>query len=153
MPPVRFALAGFGAWGKFHAQSIAQNPDDSAASTLSHVAAGERITVTADLANAFSASSALVQHWTRSLDYEGDILRVSDQWTVSAGVRAVVQVQVPVLPAVQVDGSVVAGSLRIVPLQPSSVTVFPMPTGFSRGYRVEFIPVSGSTFSMELRAQ
>jgi myo-inositol 2-dehydrogenase/D-chiro-inositol 1-dehydrogenase len=26
MPPVRFALAGFGAWGKFHAQSIAGNP-------------------------------------------------------------------------------------------------------------------------------
>ncbi|MES2597830.1 MAG: Gfo/Idh/MocA family oxidoreductase [Verrucomicrobiota bacterium] len=25
--PVRFALAGFGAWGKFHAQSIAQNPE------------------------------------------------------------------------------------------------------------------------------
>ncbi len=25
--PVRFALAGFGAWGKFHAQAIAQNPD------------------------------------------------------------------------------------------------------------------------------
>ena len=25
--PVRFALAGFGAWGKFHAQSIAGNPD------------------------------------------------------------------------------------------------------------------------------
>ena len=24
---VRFALAGFGAWGKFHAQSIAGNPD------------------------------------------------------------------------------------------------------------------------------
>ena len=27
MNPVRFALAGFGAWGKFHAQSIAGNPD------------------------------------------------------------------------------------------------------------------------------
>lgn len=27
MPPVRFALAGFGAWGKFHAQSIAGNPN------------------------------------------------------------------------------------------------------------------------------
>lgn len=27
MHPVRFALAGFGAWGKFHAQSIAGNPD------------------------------------------------------------------------------------------------------------------------------
>jgi myo-inositol 2-dehydrogenase/D-chiro-inositol 1-dehydrogenase len=25
--PVRFALAGFGAWGRFHAQSIASNPD------------------------------------------------------------------------------------------------------------------------------
>lgn len=25
--PIRFALAGFGAWGKFHAQSIAGNPD------------------------------------------------------------------------------------------------------------------------------
>ncbi len=25
--PVRFALVGFGAWGKFHAQSIAENPD------------------------------------------------------------------------------------------------------------------------------
>jgi myo-inositol 2-dehydrogenase/D-chiro-inositol 1-dehydrogenase len=25
--PVRFALAGFGAWGRFHAQSIAGNPD------------------------------------------------------------------------------------------------------------------------------
>src|SRR3954469_25050395 len=24
---VRFALAGFGAWGRFHAQSIAENPD------------------------------------------------------------------------------------------------------------------------------
>ena len=27
MPPVRFALAGFGAWGRCHAQSIAENPD------------------------------------------------------------------------------------------------------------------------------
>lgn len=27
MPPVRFALAGFGAWGKLHAQSIAMNPE------------------------------------------------------------------------------------------------------------------------------
>ena len=27
--PVRFALAGFGAWGKLHAQSIASNPDAS----------------------------------------------------------------------------------------------------------------------------
>jgi len=27
MKPVRFALAGFGAWGKFHAQSIAANSD------------------------------------------------------------------------------------------------------------------------------
>ena len=29
MNPVRFALAGFGAWGKYHAQSIASNPDAS----------------------------------------------------------------------------------------------------------------------------
>jgi len=27
MTPVRFALAGFGAWGRFHAQSIAENPE------------------------------------------------------------------------------------------------------------------------------
>jgi myo-inositol 2-dehydrogenase/D-chiro-inositol 1-dehydrogenase len=27
MTPIRFALAGFGAWGKFHAQSIAGHPD------------------------------------------------------------------------------------------------------------------------------
>jgi myo-inositol 2-dehydrogenase/D-chiro-inositol 1-dehydrogenase len=33
--PVRFALAGFGAWGKFHAQSIVDNPD----STLVAIAA------------------------------------------------------------------------------------------------------------------
>lgn len=33
--PVRFALAGFGAWGKFHAQSIAENP----AGTLAAIAA------------------------------------------------------------------------------------------------------------------
>src|SRR5687767_7980380 len=26
-PPVRFGLVGFGAWGQFHAQSIAGNPD------------------------------------------------------------------------------------------------------------------------------
>ena len=25
-PPVRFGLVGFGAWGRFHAQSIAGNP-------------------------------------------------------------------------------------------------------------------------------
>src|ERR1041384_252830 len=26
-PPVRFGLVGFGAWGQFHAQSIAMNPE------------------------------------------------------------------------------------------------------------------------------
>lgn len=133
--------------------TISQNPDDFAASSLAYQVAGAQVTVVADVSNAFTANATLVRNWTRTLNYSGDILRVTDQWTVGNGARAVVQVQVPSVPVIQADGSILAGSLRIVPLDAATVVVTALPSGFSRGHRIDLIPVSGSSFSMELRAE
>lgn len=72
---------------------------------------------------------------------------------VAAGIRAVFQVQVPVPPLLQADGSFVAGHLHIVPLQGATATVVAMPAPeFSQGYRIDFVSTAGPSFVVELRA-
>jgi hypothetical protein len=133
--------------------AIQQNPDDTAHSSLTYTTSGSQVSVSANLSNAFTANTASVQEWIRNLEYVGDTLRIQDGWTVAAGVRAVVQLQVPVLPVLQPDGTLLAGSLLIVPLQEGNVTISALPAEFSQGYRIDFTPAAGNTFAMELRAQ
>jgi hypothetical protein len=134
--------------------TIPQNPSDTVESTMvtSHV--GGVSFASANLGNAYSANASLVQSWTRAISLDGDVLHVSDQCTVAPGVRAIFQVQVPVEPALQPDGSIVAGHLRIVPLDEVTVAWTPLPAPeFTAGYRIELTRASGCSFSVDLRAQ
>lgn len=134
--------------------AIRQSQDDTRQSSMVPTSANGRVTVAADLSNAFSGNAGLVQNWHRNLDYAGDTLRISDTYAVANGVRAVFQIQVPVLPVAQADGSFVAGNLRIVPLQGVTANVVAMPAPeFSQGYRLEFVSTAGNSFAVELRAQ
>jgi hypothetical protein len=131
---------------------IGQNPSDTTQSGMTPtVTAGGQVNVSAELGNAFSRNATLVQRWTRNLEFAGDTLRVHDTCTVAAGVRPVFQLHVPVLPVLQPDGSLLAGNLRIVRLQGASFTVHALPAAsFSRGYRIDFVAESGTTFAIEL---
>lgn len=131
---------------------IAQNPSDTTQSGMTPtVTAGGQVNVSAELGNAFSRNATSVQRWTRNLEFAGDTLRVHDTCTVAAGVRPVFQLHVPVQPVLQADGSLLAGNLRIVRLQGASFTVHALPAAsFSRGYRIDFVAESGTTFGIEL---
>jgi len=130
---------------------IAQNPSDTVQSTLtSTTTAGGQVNVSAELGNAFSRNATLVQRWTRNLEFADDTLRIYDTSTVAAGVRAVFQLHVPVLPVLQTDGSLQAGNLRIVRLQGATYTINALPAEFSRGYRIDFTADAGNSFAIEL---
>jgi hypothetical protein len=144
---------------------VAQNRSNTVQSSMTSSTSGGAATVNADLSNAFSANRDLVQSWTRTLDLSGDRLRVVDACTVAAGVKPVFQLQVPAPPAVQPDGSIVAGNLRVVMLQPATVTLVEMPRSeFGKGpfngngertipvYRIELTSDAGCSFSVELQA-
>ena len=134
---------------------IAQRPTSSTQSTLTYSTSGGTLNASANLSNAYWNDSNLVQSWTRSLQYSGNTLRVTDACSVASGVRPVFQVHVPVQPALQQDGSVVAGNLRIVPLQGVATPEFIAMPGseYSRGYRIDFTSTAGCSFNFELRAQ
>jgi hypothetical protein len=134
--------------------TINQNPSDTVESTMVPSSAGGTAYASASLANAYSQNASLIQGWTRAIALDGDVLRVSDQCTVAAGVRPIFQVQVPVAPVLQPDGSVVAGNLRIVALHDVNVSWTAMAAPeFSAGYRVELTRTSGCAFTVELHAQ
>jgi hypothetical protein len=74
----------------------------------------------------------------------GDLLRVHDRCVVAADVTPVFQLHVPVPPVVQGDGTIVAGALRVTPLQPVTINVVSMAGGdFSRGDRIELTAATG----------
>ena len=81
------------------------------------------------------------------------MLRVTDACSVAAGVRPIFQLQVPVAPALQADGSIQAGNLRIVLLQPAIFSFVPMnAVDFQKGYRIDLVSTVGCAFSVELQA-
>lgn len=132
---------------------IAQNPSDTTASSMTGTVSGAVTTVTADLSQAYSAHSSLVQSWSRTLVLSDGALRVTDSCTVATGVTPIFQVQVPDAPQLQDDGSIVAGQLRIVPMSAVTATfVQADPAEFSRGYRVELRTSSGCGFDVQLMA-
>jgi hypothetical protein len=134
--------------------TIQQNPSDSVQSSLTYTSGGGVVTVAADLANAYSNNRNAILSWTRNLEFSGSVLRVHDVCSVATGVRPIFQLQVPALPVLQPDGSLLAGHLRIAPLQPvtASWTAMPSPE-FSKGYRIDLTTTSGCGFNIELRAQ
>jgi hypothetical protein len=86
----------------------------------------------------------------------GDVLSIHDTCSVAAGVKPIFQLQVPVQPVMQQDGSIVAGTLRIVPLLPVHANWVFMPStdsDFNKGYRIELTIDAGCEFNIELHAQ
>jgi hypothetical protein len=69
-------------------------------------------------------------------------------------VQPIFQLHVPVLPVVQVDGSIQAGGLHIVPQQPANLTVVSMAgSESSQGYRLDFVVGPPCTFDVDLQGQ
>jgi hypothetical protein len=149
---------------------IPQTPSTTAASTLTHSSSGGVLHVDADLSAAFAPGSG-VQQWHRSLEYAGDTLRITDSCSVASGVKPVFQLDVPVQPQLQPNGTVVAGHLRITPLQAVATPVFldlktlppfdaatpsnpnPPKDFTSIGYQISFESTQGCSFRFELQAQ
>jgi hypothetical protein len=116
---------------------------------------GGTVTATADLTDIYASNNDAVHSWTRALQYSGDTLRVTDVCSVANGVQPVFQLQVPVQPVLQQDGSVIAGSLHIVPLQGVNPPTFTQMDAaeFSRGFRIDFTSTAGCSFDFQLQAQ
>jgi hypothetical protein len=153
--------------------TIPQSISDSVQSSMTVTNSGGVVSVAADLANAYVGNNTLVSSWTRNLHYSGDSLQVTDACTVASGVTPVFQVQVPVKPVIQSDGSVVAGHLHIVSLQGvGTPQIIPMsvlpstedtngdgvidandPPVYSQGYRIDYTSTAGCSFNFQLSAQ
>ena len=133
--------------------TIEQNRSDSVQSTMTYATDGSgAVTVHADLANAYSNNAGAVLSWTRDLVFNGSSLRVHDACSVAFDVQPIFQLQVPTQPVLQPDGSLQAGALRIVALQPVTVNIVSLASAeFSQGYRIEFIVNTGCTFDVELQ--
>src|SRR5206468_4199545 len=82
------------------------------------VTAGAPLHVAANLTPAYATSGA-VSSWQRTLDLSLNGLVVDDLYTVTSGVTAIFQVNVPVQPTVS-GSTVTAGGLLIVPEVPAS---------------------------------
>ncbi|HZT78198.1 MAG TPA: hypothetical protein VFA27_16200 [Vicinamibacterales bacterium] len=131
--------------------TIPQNQGDNGSTMTPSTANGET-TVTADLSNAYSDNRSAVQSWTRTLQLNGDVLRVIDSCTVASGVTPVFQVNVPVQPVPQQDGSIVAGHLRVIPRTPvtyQSVTLDP--SEFTSAFRIDLTSTAGCAFDVQLQ--
>ena len=136
--------------------TIPQNRSDSVQSSMSVTNNAGMVEVQADLTNAYSNNSSLIQSWTRDFQFQGNVLRIHDLCTVAPGVQPIFQLHTPAQPVVQSDGSIVAGHLRVVPPLSANVSIVSMPTvssDFTAGYRIDLTLASGCDFSVELQAQ
>jgi len=85
----------------------------------------------------------------------GDVLSIHDVCSVAAGVKPIFQLHVPVQPVLQGDGSITAGNLTIVSLNPvhvNWVAMHAVDSDFNSGYRIELTIDSGCQFDVELHA-
>src|SRR5262249_41027977 len=129
---------------------------DSVQSSLTFTNGDGLLEVHADMTNAYPGDAASILSWTRDLEFQNDALRVHDRCSVAPGVQPVFQLHVPAQPVMLSDGSIQAGSLRILLLQPANPTWVAMPSqspDYSGGYRIQLTIASGCEFFVELRAQ
>jgi hypothetical protein len=117
---------------------------------------GDALKVQEDLTAAYAGSAGRVKLWKRELTYtrSSHSIAIADTCETAPGVKAVWQLQLPSEPIRQRDGSLLAGRLRIVPMQPASpsvavVNMRSLSREFTGGYRLE---LSGPDGSCEFRA-
>jgi hypothetical protein len=93
------------------------------------------------LANLQPAAGAAVSAWTRTVDFVGRTVTITDAFAPNAGYAAIWQLQVPVQPVV--SGNVVtAGALRATVLQPAGATIsivnmHSVDSDYNTGWRIE----------------
>ncbi len=99
----------------------------SGASSLQAQSQAGVVVVDSDLEPAYSRNGERdkVVKWHRKLSFGSHQLAVADSYQVAAGIKAVFQVQVPVQPVLQSDGSVKAGGLTIRPIGTVRVVLRP----------------------------
>lgn len=122
---------------------------------------GNVLQVNENLSAAYSRNSTKVSSWSRELTYQRSdhSLRVHDRCTVANGVTPIWQLQLPVQPVRQADGSYLAGSLRINASIPAAPTVAivdmrNVSSDFNSGYRLEISnPTGACEFDIQLTAQ
>jgi hypothetical protein len=136
---------------------IEQNESACMESSMTYTNSGGAVHVHADLTNAYSSHPGDILSWTRDLEFSGNVLRVQDACSVAPDVTPIFQLHVPNLPVIQADGSIQAGGLHIVPLQPMTVNVVQLTAGTPdvdvTSYRIEFTVSSGCAFAVELQGQ
>ncbi len=143
-------------------ETLAQRQSDTA-STMTFTQSGTQVTVTEDLTNAYPDHHNQILNWTRTLDFNTGVLTVHDVCQVAAGVRPTFQLNVPVQPVLQEDGSIVAGHLHVIPQLPVHVTLVDMPALDSdfqidpdtnrHPFRIDLTIDTGCEFNILLQAQ
>jgi hypothetical protein len=100
---------------------VSQAMDTQTALHVDSEAANGEVQAHADLTPAYGGNSA-VKSWTRSIDFAGRALTVSDDFTLGAGTLAVFQVNVPVQPVIH-GLDAVAGRLHLHVVEPTGATL------------------------------
>ena len=136
-------------------------PQNESVSTKTVQDSADVLQISENLTPAYSRNASRVSSWVREITYtrSSHDLRIHDVCSIAAGVTAVFQLHTPVQPVRQSNGSYLAGTLLIMPVQPASPTVtvvsmHDVTTEFSGGYRLELRgSASNCEFVVSLTAQ
>jgi hypothetical protein len=102
--------------------------------------AGGSVHAVGNLTPAYGGNSA-VQSWQRTIDFDGGMLTVQDDYAVGSGTQATFQVNVPERPSIS-GNTATAGDLRITVLSPAGATLqavdwTTVDSDFNSGWRVD----------------
>jgi hypothetical protein len=101
---------------------------------------GGNVTAVADLTPAYGGDEH-IQNWQRTIDFQGGLLTVSDDYAVSSDTQAIFQINTPVRPVVS-GNTAIAGGLKITVVQPANATLTvidwtDVDSDFEGGYRLD----------------
>lgn len=101
---------------------------------------GGNVTAVADLTAAYGGDER-IGSWQRTVDFQGGLLTVSDQYAVSSGTQAIFQINTPARPVVS-GNTATAGGLKITVVQPANATLTvvdwtDVDSDFEGGYRLD----------------
>jgi hypothetical protein len=119
---------------------------------------GNLLQIRADLSPTYAPRSQEVARWTRELDYNRSLhrLTIRDTCVVGSQIKPIWQLHVPSQPLVQADGSVLAGNLKITSLSTVTnvniVNMGNLSNQFNAGYRLELTNDAGCEFNVQLDA-
>jgi hypothetical protein len=108
--------------------------------------AGGAVHAVGNLTPAYGGNSA-VQSWQRTIDFDGGILTVQDDYAAGSGTQATFQVNVPSRPTIS-GNTATAGDLRITVLSPANATLqavdwTTVDDDFNSGWRIDVAGGSG----------